>query len=287
LSGAWVNADGDFGSPQFINWNWPLQNSSGSFDIPTGWQLNPRNWAVITATENIVETAEQYAGSVSIDEIQAPTANANPAEVAWHFFLPSLDSGYMYYGAVLDHPVIQTVACNNAVKWANMLITQHPSSDDLTPPTVWAPQRLPWNPGGFGMGSLWHYQYTPMPRDFFVWTFVYDVSGVDHVSLYYRTDDDGMNPISDHANELYEPENFGLSGVSNWTVVAMNERDFPQGNIFNWGGINFFNMTPAAIANEYWFEVSGLSSVLVDYYIEAVDINGNVKKSDIQHVFVQ
>jgi hypothetical protein len=24
--GGWVNADGDFGSPQFINWNWPLHN---------------------------------------------------------------------------------------------------------------------------------------------------------------------------------------------------------------------------------------------------------------------
>ncbi len=23
--GAWVNADGDFGAPEFINWNWPLQ----------------------------------------------------------------------------------------------------------------------------------------------------------------------------------------------------------------------------------------------------------------------
>ena len=26
--GGWVNADGDFGSPQFINWNWPPVNAT-------------------------------------------------------------------------------------------------------------------------------------------------------------------------------------------------------------------------------------------------------------------
>ena len=34
---------------------------------------------------------------------------------------------------------------------------------DKTPPTVWTLQRLPWNPGGCGMGELWGYKYTPMP----------------------------------------------------------------------------------------------------------------------------
>lgn len=37
------------------------------------------------------------------------------AELAWHFFLPGLTSGYMYYGGVEDMPVKQTVASNNAV----------------------------------------------------------------------------------------------------------------------------------------------------------------------------
>lgn len=34
---------------------------------------------------------------------------------------------------------------------------------DQTPPTIWTLQRLPWNPGGCGMGELWGYKYTPMP----------------------------------------------------------------------------------------------------------------------------
>ncbi|MCA9244092.1 MAG: hypothetical protein KDA32_09070, partial [Phycisphaerales bacterium] len=54
--GAWVNADGDFGSPTFLNWNWPLVNSGGQIDIPSGWAEDERNWAVITAAQNRVDT---------------------------------------------------------------------------------------------------------------------------------------------------------------------------------------------------------------------------------------
>ena len=35
--GSWVNADGDFGSPDFINWNWPLMNANGDYDIINGF----------------------------------------------------------------------------------------------------------------------------------------------------------------------------------------------------------------------------------------------------------
>ena len=40
---------------------------------------------------------------------------------------------------------------------------RHSAVGDKTPPTVWTLQRLPWNPGGCGMGELWGYKYTPMP----------------------------------------------------------------------------------------------------------------------------
>jgi hypothetical protein len=40
--GAWVNADGDFGSPSFINWNYPLLNASGQLDPVNGWHEKPR-----------------------------------------------------------------------------------------------------------------------------------------------------------------------------------------------------------------------------------------------------
>ena len=47
------------------------------------------------------------------------------AELAWHFYLPGLTSGYMYYGAVEDMPVKQTVACNNAAAHAYQAIAKY------------------------------------------------------------------------------------------------------------------------------------------------------------------
>ena len=44
------------------------------------------------------------------------------AEIAWHFYLPGLTSGYMYYGDQGDMPVKQTVACNNAIAHAHKAI---------------------------------------------------------------------------------------------------------------------------------------------------------------------
>ena len=39
--------------------------------------------------------------------------------------------------------------------------------------------------------------------DFYVWTFAYDVSGIDSVTFYYRKDLDGVNPIHETSNEVY------------------------------------------------------------------------------------
>jgi len=89
-----------------------------------------------------------------------------------------------------------------------------------------------------------------MPRDFYVWTFVFDIFGVKSVNLYYRLDEDGVNSLTDYANEVYNPSQFGFTGVGNWTILPMVERPFPAGNIFNWSGVNFFNMYPKYIATE-------------------------------------
>ena len=93
--------------------------------------------------------AEQIAGGADINEILHPDAGTSPAERAWHYFLPSLNSGYMYYGTSLDMEVKATLACNKAVAAADPIIA---GGADDTAPTVWLPQRLPWNPGGHGGG---------------------------------------------------------------------------------------------------------------------------------------
>jgi len=267
-----------------INWLWPLTTANGSYDIESGWQLDARNWAVITAAENRVETAAQMSGGVNIAQVQNPTAQATESEIAWHFFQPSMNSGYMYYGAVQDMPVKQTIACNPATDHADAIINKS-SVADLTAPSIFAPQRLPYNPGGMGAGSLWNYQYIPMPSDFYVWTFVYDVSGVASVTLYLRVDDDGENPLHDNANEVFSPEKHNLTGVGPWQTFPMVYRKFPAPNVYNWSGIDFFVM-PNYIADEYYYYVTGFKNILLDYYLSAVDTKGNVKNSDIYHVWV-
>lgn len=174
--------------------------------------------------------------------------------------------------------------------------------------------------GGYGAGSLWGYKYTPMNNSFYIWTFVYDVSDLASVTLYVREDSDGVNPLDDFANEVYEPTKFGYKGVSQWTATPMVRRVFPKGNVYNesvdltcnsrselqrWVppmhsvlcthscrahcvavvcGFVFVSgqpCLPTIIADEYFLQVKGYSDVLLDYYIEAVDSKGNSKKTDI------
>jgi hypothetical protein len=281
--GGWVNADGDFGSPQFINWNWPLVNQYGDFDIPAGWAEDERNWAVLTAAQNRVETAEAYDGGIpDPGKIDDPTAGADNVERAWHHLLSGYESGYMYYGASLDMEVKPTLAANAAVYYADQVISGG-GTDDVGP-TVWIPQRLPYNPGGKGGGALWGYpggDGADMPSDFWVWTFVYDVSGLARVDLRYRIDSDGRNPLTSDQNETYA----GGPEVGAWQTLPMTYRAFPTGNFLEDPAIDFF-VLPDYIADEYYAEVAGLSDVLVDYYVEAEDGEGNIKRSPIQHVYV-
>jgi hypothetical protein len=280
--GGWVNADSDFGSPQFINWNWPLVDAGGAFDIPGGWAEDERNWAVLTAAQNRVETAEAVDGGIPDPaRIFDPATGADNVEKAWHHLLSGYESGYMYYGTSLDMEVKATLAANAAVLYADPVIS---GGDDTVAPTVWLPQRLPWNPGGKGGGALWGYpggDGADMPSDFWVWTFVYDVSGLARVDLKYRIDGDGTNPMTDDENETYT----GGPGVGPWQTLAMIFRDFPEGDFFGDPGIEF-SVLPTYMADEYYAYVTGLSDVLVDYFVEAEDSVGNIKRSPIQHVWV-
>jgi hypothetical protein len=260
--GGWVNADGDFGSPQFINWNWPLHNASGGFDIPNGWAVDERNWAVLTAAVNRVLTAEQVAGVAPVvARIVDPTLpGTTPVEKAWHFLLVGHESGYMYYGNALDFEIKPTLAANRAVEYANPVIA---SGTDLTAPTIWLPQRLPWNPGGRGGGALWGYPGgagAVMTQDFHVWTFVHDASGLANVRFLYRLDADGANPIASVQNETYA----GGAEVGAWQELPMTQRSFPAGNVHGDPSLNFTVM-PAHIADQYWVQVTG-SRMSGDYY---------------------
>jgi len=277
--GAWVNAANDWGSPQFINWLWPMYTSDYKFDV-NGWTEDARNWAVLTAAENYVIMAEDLEGSLDISDIVNPSVSSSNAELAWQFLLPGYTSGYMYYGKALDMEVKQSIAANNAVAYAELVINSNVGIDN-TAPSVFIPQRYPYNPGEIGFGPTYGYQQYQNDADFIVWTFAFDVNGIASATLRYRVDNDGINPLNNNDNETY----IGGVSVGSWQSVNMIERVFPKTNITNDPEIDFF-VLPDYIANEYYAEIQGLSEVLVDYYVEVTDNNGNVEKSKIQHVWV-
>ncbi len=301
--GAWINAENDWGTPLYANWLWPPQRDRASpaynsqnpatyADITNGWAEDFRNWAVVMAAQNFVSTAEQITrtngGTISDWKIQEPVQRngtdngANSAELAWHFFLASLDSGYMYYGASIDMEVKPSLACNKAIEYAQLAIAGQ-TNKDWTGPTVFNPQRYPWNPGSTNYGAHLGYRLWVAPSDFHVWTLAYDVSTITSVVLKVRPDLDGFNPIDNNDNETYA----GGPSVASWQSYAMNLRPGASfaSNVFNDPNINFFIM-PSHIADEYWCQVTGYNNQLLDYYIEAYDGRGNARKTDIQHVFV-
>lgn len=126
-------------------------------------------------------------------------------------------------------------------------------------------QREPYNPGA----TEWGMQVS---SDFTVWTYVYDLNGLKSVKLKYRIDKDGENPLTSNQNETYA----GGNEVGEWQEVDMTAKTI--------GSIT--NPIPTVKAEEYSAKVEGLKDVLVDYYVEATDNNGNVSRSLISHVYV-
>lgn len=307
--GSWFNAGNDWGSPLFLNWlNPPItmagngadQNPYTRFDFETpGWHVDFRNWAVLMAGANYIETAEQMwkdangPESVQAWKIQEPYQqngtynNPNLVELGWHLYLAAFDSGFMYFGVWTDDEVKHTLAVNRTIEKVGSYVMGN-LSNDRTPPTVFKPQRYPWNPGGKGWGENTKYQpvgfngAAPFPSDFYIWTHVHDVSGVNQVTLKVRVDADGVNTLSNNQNETYA----GGGDVGAWKSLPMTSRTLPTHDPTNDNKINFF-MTPVAMANYYFAKVNGYRGKLLDYYIEAVDSRGNVHKSDIQHVYVE
>jgi hypothetical protein len=277
--GAWVNAGSDWGHPQYINWLWPLYSTSTYRFNPDGWTEDARNWAVITATENYVTMAEDLeGGNLRIDKIADGGTTATNAEKAWHFYFGGLNSGFMYYGKAEDMEVKASMTGNIAIDFAKNVINSKPNIDN-TAPSVFIPQRYPYNPGDFTFGPTTGYKKIATSSDFDVWTFAYDVSGLASVKLKYRTDKDGVNAESNTQNETYT----GGIDVDAWNEIAMTRRPMAADPVDP--ELNFF-ILPQAKADLCYAEIKGLKDTLIDYYVEAIDSKGNVNRSAIQHVYV-
>ncbi|HKQ49283.1 MAG TPA: carbohydrate binding domain-containing protein [Phycisphaerae bacterium] len=253
-NGAWAGAD--CGDPEFKKW---LGDPNGS-----GWSPDRNSWAVLTAAKNRVFMAEAIAPAVSMQNVM--TGGGTNTEKAWHYLLCSEASDYWYWdssGEPWDSNV--TRGCNQAVSFADSVIA---GQTDTTPPTVFVPQREPYNPGGIEWGP------SVEPSDFEVWTYADDVSGLTSVTLKWRVDGDGLNPIASIQNETYA----GGPEVGVWNSAAMSVTPPPT--------------VPANIlaatyrASRYAAMITGQQDVLIDYYVETLDGAGNLARTDIQHVYV-
>lgn len=236
--GSWSGADN--GDPEFKKW---LGDPDGN-----GYSPDRNSWAVITAAKNFVLSCD---------------STTDAGKNAWKYLLVGESSDYWYWdgaqGGIWDsHP---TRAANQSIQFAQQVLNQN----DFTPPTIFSPQREPYNPGG----TEWGISQT---NNLTIWTYAFDVNGLKSVQLKYRIDNDGINSNSTNDNEIYS----GGNDVGNWITVDMIGNEKPSNT----------NPQPLFKAKEYSAQISNLNNVLIDYYVEAIDNNNNVEKSPILHVWI-
>ena len=258
-NGSWAGADA--GDPEFKKW-------LGDPDAG-GWSPDRNSWAVLTAAKNRVFHADELRllASQPLDMQDVLDGTGGDVEIAWHFLLAGEASDHWYWDGTEVWDSNVTRACNQAVVFADAAIASAGGAPDPIGPTVFVPQREPYNPGGYEWGA------TPEPSDFEVWTYVYDVGGLGDVTLKWRVDADGVNPIASVQNETFA----GGPEVGAWNSVAMSSSDVaPQNGV----------LAPTYRALRYGAMITGQQDVLIDYYVESIDGAGNVTRSDIQHVWV-
>ncbi|MBN1638348.1 MAG: T9SS type A sorting domain-containing protein [Ignavibacteriales bacterium] len=239
-NGSWVGADA--GDPEFKKW---LGDSNQS-----GYSYDRNSWAVVTAGKNWVETAEKQSSS-----------NSNTIE-AWKYYLVAQTSCYWYWDGTEIWDSNPTRAINQSINYAQLVVN---SSSDNIPPSIFRPQREPYNPGGTEWG-------TTMTNDLTIWTLVYDLCGLDYVRLKYRVDLDGVNSTNSTDNDTYD----GGAEVGNWISIDMDST--------TWNSQT--DPLPTHKAKMFYAQINDSNNILIDYYVEARDKKGNIAKSIIQHVWI-
>ena len=232
------------------------------------------SWSVLVAAQNRVFTADDLensylSGSRDLNDVE--WGLGNDTAKAWHFYLNGETSCYWYWDYDRANPWDGNVtrACNMANAEAQKVLDRH-SGSDARGPSIFPPQRTPYNPGG----KMWN-ETTNASSDFAVWSCVDDVSGVQSAKICWRKDNDGNWPISSTENETFA----GGPGVGAWQTVTMTGDWWPTVK-----GPQV--PTESARAKRYMGTVAGQTNCLIDYYVEAVDTKGNTNRSNIIHVWV-
>ncbi len=219
---------------------------NGDPNPTTGYSPDRNSWGVMTAARNIVATARDQG------------VPAGALAVADRKLSVAQTSCYEYWDGTEMWDSHPTRACNLAVDPLLPLLDR--KAADKTPPALYQPQRQPYNPGGMEWGQ------TAEPSDFTVWTYAYDVSGLASVVLEMR-----VHPGQQHADAACQV----LAG-GEWQTLPMQAKTIAAQT----------NPKPTVKAPEYAAEIKGIKDALVDYYVEATDMAGNVTRSPLLHVYV-
>jgi hypothetical protein len=291
-----------------------------------GYHYLERNFALLQAAENYAKTAEQiwldshpnywsptsaldkqvtYAGNqlnpwmlsypVKGDASKDYAGGANPAELGWYFLIASIDSGFGYYDENIDDGVKPTLSFNQSLHFTEPYVAAH-QAQDRTGPSLWWPQRYPYNPGSANASKAEGWAKMYMDNEFAIYTYAYDVSDVANIQLKVRVHTNKSADPKDKTFKLYDPvahsgeANVDPSRVGSWVSYDMKERDLSADiNGVSWqpSSTAAFQVVPAQkIANLYFTYLNQYRDQLLDYYIEATDAKGNVTKSTIQQVYV-
>ncbi|NRR34079.1 alpha-amylase [Oxalobacteraceae bacterium] len=293
-----------------------------------GWHYLERNFALLQASMNYAKTAEQiwldahpnhWSPSTTLDQQVSYAGNqlnpwmlsypvkgnpaadyaggANPAELAWYFLLPAMDSGFGYYDENKDDSVKPSLAFNNSLSFSKPYV-QANAAQDRTGPSVWWPQRYPYNPGSVNASKAEGWTVQHYSKDFAIYTYAYDVSGISSAKVKVRVHNSTTINASDDTYKVYDPSALaGVAGlsitpasVSAWEAFDMQVRDLqPVMNGVAWNATtrDTLAVLPAQeIGDLYYVYLSKYRNQLLDYYVEMTDAAGNVTKSEIQQVYV-
>lgn len=303
-------------------------DEGGTVSFEFGWHYLERNFALLQASLNYAKTAEQvwldghpnywspttgqdsqvtYPGNqlnpwmisypVKGDAASDYAGGANPAELAWYFMLPAMDSGFGYYDENKDDDVKPTLAFNNSLAFSKPYVNAN-LANDRTGPSVWWPQRYPYNPGSVNGSKAEGWTVQHYSKDFSIYTYAFDVSGIASMAVKVRPHTSNGINSSDDTYKVYDPAAMagkpGLSitpsNVGAWQSFPMQMRDLhPVMNGVDWNANVKATMQvlPAQeIGNLYYVYLSDFRNQMLDYYVEAIDTVGNVTKTEIQQVFV-
>jgi PKD repeat protein len=329
--GVWAGQFADFNRALGTNFE-NLKNHSGTpfghaVSMEYGYHYLERNFALLQASLNYAKTAEQiwldthpnywspktdaekqvtYEGNqlnpymmsypVKGDEANDYKGGANPAELGWYFLIAAIDSGFGYYDENTDDNVKPTLSFNQSLFFTEPYVQKN-LMKDKTGPSMWWVQRYPTNPGSANSGKAEGWTTAYADNTFVIYTYAYDVSGIDDVKVYIRPHKAKRMGPTDIAPRVYDPSKFAgqpnvdVDQVGEWKAYPTKMRNLePDMNGVAWQtypeALNYEVVPAKKIGNTYYAYISDYRDQLVDYYMEATDKLGNVTRSEIQHTYV-